>query len=164
MKNNDLKKIIISFERPKKSTTKGYDFLKNPTNIKGGGLYDEIAIIKEELSLNDVIEDFIQVSETLSDIIGEEYSYLIASVFSLSWNLFSIKSFPDEYKEILDLIKEGDSGLSLNSDKINELIDDNKDIIKILDELIKQKFLRKKKSGEFVVRKKILSSIHVSFL
>lgn len=96
MKQIDLKKIVLSFDRPKNSVVQGYDFLKNPPKIEGGGLFDQVVTVKEEVSLHDLFETFMEISDNLSDILGEEYAYLIASILSLSWNSTSIKLFPDE--------------------------------------------------------------------
>jgi len=164
VKQIDLKKIVLSFDRPKNSVVQGYDFLKNPSNTEGGGFHDQVVMVKEEFSLHDVIETFMEISDNLSDVLGEEYSYLIASILSLSWNSASMKLFPDEYKEILDLVKETDNNYGLNQEKLKELIDRDSNVTSILDALINEEFLRKKRNGEYVVRKKILTNIHISFL
>jgi hypothetical protein len=164
VKQIDLKKISLSFERPKDSIVQGYEFLKNPPKVEGGGLPDQVVMVKEEVSLHDLFETFMEISDNLSDILGEEYAYLIASILSLSWNSTSIKLFPDEYKEILDLVKETDNDYSLDQKNLNQLIDKDSNVIIILDALIKEGFLRKKRNGDYVVRKKFLTNIHFSFL
>ena len=164
MKQTNLKNIIISFERPKELETQGYEFLKNPPKSEGGGLLAQVVVVKEELSLHDLFETFMDISDNLSDTLGEEYAYLIASILSLSLNSASIKLFPDEYKEILDLVKETNQEYSLNQEKLNQLINEDSNTIKILDALIEEDFLRKKRNGEYVVRKKALTNIHFSFL
>jgi len=162
--NSNLKNIVISFDRPKDSTDIGYKFLQNPPRIQGGGLSDQVVMVKEELSYADLVEDFIQSSELLSPIIGETASYVIGAIFSLAWNSTSIALFPDEYEEILDLIEETEDGNDLNLDKLNKLIKEDEEVMQILEALIKQKFLRRKKNGEYVVRKKVLTNTHISFL
>lgn len=165
MKQISLQNIIISFERPKESKTKGYAFVKNPPKTEGGGLLDQVIMVKEEFSFSDLVEDFLEISDGLSDILGEEYSYLIATILSYSLNKpLSINVFPDEYKEILDLVKETKNNYNLNQEKLSQLIEKDSNIIRILDALIEEGFLGKKRSGDYVVRKKILSNIHVSFL
>jgi len=165
MKQTNLQNIIISFERPKESETQGYEFLKNPPKIEGGGLLDQVIMVKEEFSLYDLVETFVEISDNLSDILREEYSYLIASILSLSLNNpISIKIFPDEYKNVLDLVKETENNYNLNQEKLKQLIEKDSNIITILDALTKEGFLRKKRNGEYVVRKKVLANIHVSFL
>ncbi len=164
MRQNNLEKILISFERPINSNITGYEFLKNPPQLEGGGLLDQIVMVKEELSLHDLVETFMEISDNLSDILGEEYSYLIASILSLSLNSLSIKLFPDEYKEILDLVKETDQEYSLNQEKLNQLINEDSNTIRILDALIEEGFLRKKRNGEYEVLETLLTNIHFSFL
>lgn len=165
MKHTNLQNIIISFERPKESETQGYEFLKNPPRIEGGGLLAQVVMVKEKFSLYDLVENFVDISDNLSDILSEEYSYFIASILSLSLNNpISIKIFPDEYKDVLDLLKETENNYDLNQEKLTKLIEKDSNIITILDALIQEGFLRKKRNGEYIVRKKPLTNIHVSFL
>jgi len=164
MRNDDFKNIIISFNRPKDSKLTAYEFLKNPTQNELGGLRDQIVMVQEELSIVDIINDFIESSELLSGVLGETASYVAGAVFSLVSNSASIDIFPDEYKEILDLINKNAKDESLNITKINELIEHDSEVQKVLDALIEQKYLRKKNNGDYVVRKKILTNVHISFL
>jgi len=164
MQQDDLKSIKISFERAKDSKLTGYKFLKNPPQQDGGGLRDQVVMIEEELTMAELIEDFVESSTILSDMLGETASYIVGAVFSLVWNSASIDIFPDKYKEILDLIDQSAKEETLNMTKLNELIEQDHEVTKVLDALIEQKYLRKKNNGDYVVRKKIIANVYISFL
>ena len=166
MKRSDLKNIVISFEKPKTLELSGYEFLIKPPRIKGGGLLDQIVTIKEALSYEDILEFLLEsVDSTLSSsTISDAILSMSSAVFTLVWNSASFSLFPDEYKYVLDFIKETEEGYCLNSNRLKELIKKDSNAIKIIDALIKHKLLRKDGDGNYVVRKKVISNINVSFL
>lgn len=164
MQSYDFNNVIISFERPKNSKLTKYEFLQNPPQSDGGGLRDQVVMIREELSWAEFIHDFTQASTMLTEIIGEKASFVVSAVVSWAWNIASVDIFPDKYKEILDLIEKRAKEEILNQAKLNVLLEENSEMKNILDALIEQKYLRKKSNGDYVVRKKILTNVHISFL
>jgi len=161
---NNLKNIKITFERPKNlANVNKYEFIKKPSIIEGGGLQAQIIMIKEEISLYELIEDFMDAQDISQDLLGDNnhYSYLVAGILSLSLNLpLSIKVFPDEYKDILNAIKDN---LKLNQNMIKDLSKNNENIDKILEALTNEGFLHKNKNNEYIIRKKVLFNIHVNY-
>lgn len=166
MKKSDLKNIVISFEKPKTLELSGYEFLIKPPRTKGGGLLDQIVVTKETLSYEDILEFLLEsVDSTLSSsIISDAILSMSSAVFTLVWNSASFSLFPDEYKDVLDFIKETEESYYLNSNKLKELIKKDSNAIKIINALIKHKLLRKDGDENYVVRKKVISNINVSFL
>jgi len=166
MKKSDLKNIVISFEKPKDITVSEYEFIVKPPRVKGGGLLDQVVTTKEELSYEDILEFLLESTESTlsSSTLSEALLSMTSSIFTLIWNSASFTLFPDEYKEILDYIKETEEGYSLNSDKVKELIKEDSNVLKIIDELIKKRLLRQDEDGEYIVRKKLLTNIHISFI
>ena len=166
MKKSDLKNIVISFEKPKTLELSGYEFLIKPPRTKGGGLLDQIVVTKETLSYEDILEFLLEsVDSTLSSsTISDAILSMSSAVFTLVWNSASFSLFPDEYKDVLDFIKETEESYYLNSNKLKELIKKDSNAIKIINALIKHKLLRKDGDGNYVVRKKVISNINVSFL
>lgn len=164
MKIDEFKNITVCFDKPINSEVSNYEFINNPPEIKGGALYDQVVIVREEISYLDLIDNFLEISEITSPVVGDTLSYLISSVFSLVWSSSSLDVFPDEYKNALDFVKNTDSGYSLDPEKIRNYAELDQDFLKVLDALVEHKYLRVKKNGEYVVRKKVLSNLHVSFL
>jgi len=166
MQVKDLKNIKIVFERPKSSEAKGCEFLINPPRIQGGGLYDQVVTTEEELTFEDFMEFIFETGETIftSSSIEEALVSMTSAVVSLAVNATSVSFFPDEYKEILDFIKETEEGYVLNSSKIEELVEKDSGTTIILEKLIEKKLLRKNSSGEYVVRKKILTNVQISII
>lgn len=165
MKKSDLKNIILSFEMPKESNLKEYEFLKEYSVEQGGGLSDQVVTTYKELSLEDIYEEVISlISEDIPSEIEEIVFSIVGAVISIAWSSTSISLFPDEYKEMIDLVDKTEEGNSLNLNQLNQLIEDNEEIVNILDELVKQEFLRKKKNGQYIVLKNILTNTHISFL
>ena len=165
MKKSDLRNIVVSFEMPKDLTITGYEFLKDSSQSQGGGLLDQVVMTYEKLSLEDIYDELVSFIEEGIPSEIEEITYsIIGAIVSIAWSSTSISLFPDNYKEIIDLIEETENGNILNIEKLNELIIKNKGIENILEELIKQNFLRKKKNGKYVVIKNVLTNTHISFL
>ena len=163
MQTKDLKKIKIVFERPKTSELKGCEFLLNPPRIQGGGLYDQVVTTDEELTFEDFIEFIFETGETIftSSSIEEALVSMTSAVIGLVFNATDIFLFPDEYKEILDFIKETEEGYVLDSTKIEELLKKDSATTIILEKLIEKNLLLKNDSGEYIVRKKILTNVHI---
>lgn len=159
IKNFD--KVIISFSRPE-DENKGYEFIKNPNNMLDGGLNKEITIVIEETSLEDLIKRFTSVAK-LTSMIGLEAELLIAAVITAALDLISIKSFPDEYKPLLELLKVTPRGTKLNEEKINNLLHENPELSSVIDGLIEEGFLTRKRSGNLIAKKRILMKAHVDF-
>lgn len=166
MNKNDLKNIVISFERPQYATSTGFEFLQNPPKTQGGGLYDQVVMVKEELTFEDIVEFLFETGASIftSSSIGEALVSMTSAVMTLAFNATSISLFPDEYKTILDFIEETKKGYALDSSKIKELIEKDKSTLLILDKLIEEKLLLKNKAGEYIVRKKELINVNISFI
>lgn len=165
MKKSNLKNIIISFEREKDSKLTGCEFLIRPPRMQGGGLPDQVITIKEELSYEDITEFLLESSEAIfsSSSISEAVFSMTSAIITLAWNATSIMLFPDEYKEVLDFVEETKEGYTLNSKKLKKLIEKDSNVIEVIDALIKKKLLLKE-DEEYVVRKKFLTNINISFL
>jgi len=163
MQTKDLKNIKIVFERQKGSAVKGCEFLINPPRIQGGGLYDQVVTTEEELTFEDMMEFIFEAGETIftSSSIEESLVSMTSAVVGLAFNATSMSLFPDEYKEILDFIKKTEEGYILDSSKVEELSQEDSATTVILEKLIEKKLLRKNSSGEYVVRKKILTNVHI---
>jgi len=165
MKKSDLTNIVISFERPIDSKLTGCEFLIKPPRIEDGGLPDQVVTTMETVSYEDITEFLLESFEVLSlasSILEAIYS-MTSAIIILAWNITSIQLLPDEYKEILDFIEETEEGHVLNSKRIDELVQKDYNVMKIIDILVKKKLLLKE-DGEYFVRRKILSNIHLSFV
>jgi hypothetical protein len=83
---------------------------------------------------------------------------------SLNLDLVSIKSFPDEFSPLLNLIKITEQGTALDWDAINTaLADSTVPAHELLDALVKEKFLLARGS-KYLVRKKVLMQTQVDFI
>lgn len=166
MKKSDLKNIVISFEKPKDLEVSRYEFLIKPPRIKGGGLLDQIVTTQEDLSYEDMLEFLLDTTDVVLSFstISEAILSMSSAIFTLIWNSASFSLFPDEYKDVLDFIENTEEGYSLNSNKLKELIKRDSNVPIIINALIKHKLLRKDEDGDYIVKKKVVSNIHVSFL
>jgi len=166
MQVKDFRNIKISFERPRDYDAVGCEFLINPPRIQGGGLYDQVVTTKEELTFEDIVEFILDTGMSIftASSVGEALVSMFGAIVSLTFDATSIALFPDEYKEILDFIKETKEGYILDSKKVEELIEKDDATNIILEKLIEKKLLRKNNAGEYVVRKKVLSNVHISFI
>jgi molecular chaperone GrpE len=165
MKKSDLTNIVISFERPITSELIGCEFLIKPPKIQGGGLPDQVVTTIETVSYEDIIEFLLESFEAISSAssISEAIYSMTSAIITLAWNATSIQLLPDEYKEILDFIKKTEEGYALNFKKIEELVQKDSNVIKVIEILVKKKLLLKE-DGEYIVRKKLLTNIHLSFV
>ena len=166
MKVEDLENIYIRFDIPEKSNVKGCEFLINPPRLEGGALYDQIVTTKEELTFSDIVEFIFEAGESIfsSSSMEEALVSMTTAVIALAFNTASISLFPDEYKTILDFIKETKKGHALDSSKLKELIQKDNTTALVLEKLMEKKLLRKNSKGEYIVRKKILTNSNISFI
>lgn len=164
MLRSDLEKIVITFDRPLDSDG-GYEYLKRPSNLPEGGFHAEVVVIKEEVRLKDLLDNFFSRIKSANQlVVNVEGAWVLAAgILSLSLDLFSIKKFPDEYRSILNLLKETPRGLVLDQDKLTDLTVQNPDLNYVLDHLIDEKFLIER-GGVYIVKKKILMKKNISFL
>jgi len=165
MKKSDLTNIVISFERPIDSKLTGCEFLIKPPRIEGGGLPDQVVTTMETVSYEDIIEFLLESFEVISSASStlEAIYSMTSAIITLAWNITSIQLLPDEYKEILDFIEETEEGHVLNFKRIDELVQKDSNVMKIIDILVKKKLLLKE-DGKYIVRRKFLSNIQLSFV
>ena len=161
-KTTSFDNILISFGRPVNESEhevdneiNNYEFIKQPGELPGGGLRAQITLSVNEISLGQLIKDFGGYTGLGSLLMCKEGALVIAAVLTVSLDLLSIKSFPDEYSELLALIKKTPRGSTLNWQKIDELLQQPQ-ATELLDALVEQQFLAKKSDGRYIVKKKML--------
>ena len=165
MSANNFENIIISFSRPADAAS-GYAFLKEPSELPNGGLHKQIVMAVDKISLKDLVQEFATVSGVTNTIMGTTSGLVVAAVITASLNLdsVSIKSFPDEFSPLLNLIKITEQGAALDWDAINTaLADSTVPVDELLDALVKEKFLLARGS-KYLVRKKVLMQTQVNFI
>lgn len=161
--DENYENIIISFSMPK-DTIDFYEFIKKPPSLNEGSLNNEVLLIQENISLNSLMHKFFASSGFTIPLIGTTEGLVVAAVLTIALDLVSLKSFPDEYGDILDLIEETPRGFALNIEKLNAIISDNENIVNILKALENEKFIKMKRNGSYMVRKKILIRTNVNFI
>ena len=163
MEATNFENVIISFARPAIADA-GYKYLTNPVSLSGGSLNQQVALIIENVSLADLIRDFCGVSGLTMSIIGTSGGLLIAAAITAALDLVSIKSFPNEYGQLLKLLKVTPHGTTLNWLEIKNLIDNSPQNSEIFEALVKEKFISKKRDGSYIVLKRILIQGQVDFI
>ena len=161
--NENFKNIIISFSIPK-DIIDYYEFIKKPPSLNEGSLNNEVLLIQKNISLKSLMHKFFASSGFTTPLIGITGGLVVAAVLTIALDLVSLKSFPDEYGDVLDLIEETPRGFTLNIEKINSIISDDENIVNILKALENEKFIKIKRNGSYMVRKKILIRTNVNFI
>lgn len=163
MSTNNFDEIIISFARPADAVA-GYQFLKKPDDLIGGGLNEQVVIIIEKVSLADLVRDFFGASGFTAQFTGVTSGLLVAAVIAVALDLISIKSFPEEYSSLLGLVEMTPRGSALNWEEVNKLFNNSPELSESLNALVKENFLIKKRDGNYIVIKKILMRLQVDFV